>query len=475
MKENSTKRSLPRRKFIQRSALAAGVMVVPRYVLGGKGYVAPSDKLNIAAVGAGGKGMVNLTHAYNEGSDNIAVLCDVDDRQVQKARELLPKAAYYKDYRKMLENEAGNIDAVIVSTPDHMHAPIAMAAMQLGKHVYVEKPLTHNIKEARQLTEAARQYKVVTQMGNQGSSGDDTRIIETWVQEGRLGDVHTVHTWTNRPIWPQGIPTPKEKQPVPEGVDWDLWLGVAPFRDYHEAYMPFRWRGWWDFGTGALGDMGCHIMDVPFRALKLGYPESVECSVSAVWGDFFEESYLPESCPPASAIHLKFPARENMPAVDFSWYDGGIMPKRPEELGPDEPMGDWNGGMIFEGTKGKLIAGMWGQNAKWLPAKDAWTVHAPISFVEGGTDGHQQQWVKACKEGFGAYTSSPFDAAGPLTETVIMGNLAVRSHAYRVPNADGKGFSYPGRKQLLWDGKNMEITNFDVANQFVTRDYRKGW
>ncbi len=475
MKPKASLQSLPRRKFIQRSALAAGVMVVPRYVLGGKGYIAPSDKLNIAAVGAGGKGMVNLTHAYNEGSDNIAVLCDVDDRQAQKARELLPQAAYYKDYRKMLEKEAGNFDAVIVSTPDHMHAPIAMAAMQLGKHVYVEKPLTHNIKEARQLTEAARQYKVVTQMGNQGSSGDDTRIIETWVQEGRLGDVHTVHTWTNRPIWPQGIPTPADKQPIPEGVDWDLWLGVAPFRDYHEAYMPFRWRGWWDFGTGALGDMGCHIMDVPFRALKLGYPESVECSVVSVWRDFFEEAYLPDSCPPSSAIHLKFPARENMPAVDFSWYDGGIMPKRPEELGPDEPMGDWNGGMIFEGTKGKLIAGMWGKNPKWLPASGEWSVHPSISSVEGRTDGHQQQWVKACKEGFGAYTSSPFDMAGPLTETVIMGNLAVRSHNYREPNADGKGFSYPGRKQLLWDGKNMEITNFEVANQFVTRDYRKGW
>jgi len=197
--------------------------------------------------------------------------------------------------------------------------------------------------------------------------------------------------------------------------------------------------------------------------------------VSAVWGGFFEESYLPDSCPPSSAIHLKFPARENMPAVDFSWYDGGIMPKRPEELGPDEPMGDWNGGMIFEGTKGKLIAGMWGKNPKWLPASGEWSVHPSISSVEGGTDGHQQQWVKACKEGFGAYTSSPFDMAGPLTETVIMGNLAVRSHNYREPNADGKGFSYPGRKQLLWDGKNMEITNFDVANQFVTRDYRKGW
>ena len=474
---DSSSQTLPRRTFLQRSALAAGVMIVPRYVLGGKGYIAPSDKLNIAAVGAGGKGMYNLTHAYSDGADNIAVLCDVDNRQAQKAREMFPSAPYYKDYRKMLEKEAKNIDAVIVSTPDHMHAPIAMAAMQLGKHVYVEKPLTHNIAEARQLTVAAKQYKVVTQMGNQGSSGDDTRMIEYLIQQGAIGEVNRVQTWTNRPIWPQGIPAPKEKQPLPEGVDWGLWIGVAPFRDYHGAYMPFRWRGWWDFGTGALGDMGCHIMDVPYRALKLGYPESVECSIASVWSDFFEEAYLPESCPPASAIHLKFPARDNMPAVDFSWYDGGIVPKRPDELGPDEPMGDWNGGMIFEGTKGKLIAGMWGQNYKILPAKDGWEVYPPFQkpTVEGGTEGHQQQWVKACKEGYGAYTSSPFSEAGPLTETVIMGNLAVRSYNYREPNADGKGFSFPGRKQLLWDGANMKITNFDVANQFVQREYRAGW
>lgn len=475
---DSSSQALPRRTFLQRSALAAGVMIVPRYVLGGKGYIAPSDKLNIAAIGAGGKGMYNLTQAYNEGSDNITVLCDVDDRQSQKAREMWPSATYYKDYRQMLDKEGNNVDAIIVSTPDHMHAPIALAAMQLGKHVYVEKPLTHNIEEARQLTKAAKLYKIVTQMGNQGSSGDDTRLIETWIQQDIIGDVHTVHTWTNRPVWPQGIPTPTEKQPVPAGVDWNLWIGVAPFRDYHEAYMPFRWRGWWDFGTGALGDMGCHIMDVPFRALNLAYPESVSCSVGTVWKDFFEEAYLTESCPPSSVIHLKFPARDNMSSVNFSWYDGGILPPRPEELGPDEPMGDWDGGMILEGSKGKLMAGMWGKNPTLLPTsamRGATLPPATIPFVEGGPEGHQQQWVKACKEGYGAYTSSPFDVAGPLTETVIMGNLAVRSYNYREPTADGKGYTYPGRKQLLWDGENMKITNFEVANQFVQREYRTGW
>jgi predicted dehydrogenase len=378
----------------------------------------------------------------------------------------------------MLDKEARKIDAVLVSTPDHMHAPIALAAMQLKKHVYVEKPLTHDIAEARLLTEAAKKYKVVTQMGNQGSSGDDTRKIETWVQQGLIGDVHTVHTWTNRPVWPQGIPTPAEKQPVPAGTDWNLWLGTAPYREYHEAYMPFRWRGWWDFGTGALGDMACHIMDVPFRALKLGYPESVECSVSTVFADFFKAADLQDSCPPSSVIYFRFPARENLQALDFAWYDGGILPRRPSELLPDEPMGDGDGGMIFEGTKGKIMAGMWGKNATLLPTSRMQETQLPaqaLASVEGGPAGHQQQWVKACKKGYGAYTSSPFDLAGPLTETVLMGNLAVRSYNYRQPRADGQGFSFPGRKKLLWDGRSMRITNFDPANQFVKREYRNGW
>lgn len=469
-----------RRSFLKSGSLAlAGFIIVPRHVLGGPGYVAPSDKLNIAAVGAGGKGMYNLTHAFNNGTDNIVALCDVDARQAHEARTLWPQARFYNDYRRMLtRKEMKDIDAIIISTPDHMHAPIALAAMQLGKHVYVEKPLTHDIYEARMLTQAAQRYKVVTQMGNQGSSGNDTRTVETWVQQGVLGDVHTVHTWTNRPVWPQGIPTPTQNMPVPPGVDWQLWLGTAPVRPYHEAYMPFRWRGWWDFGTGALGDMGCHIMDVPFRALKLQYPESVECSVGSVYHDFFEEAHYPDSCPPSSVVYLKFPARDNQPAVNFSWSDGGIMPKRPEELLPEEPMGDTDGGMLLEGTKGKLVAGMWGKNPKLLPTARMQEMTLPavtVPMVEGGAEGHQQQWVKACKQGPGAYTSSPFEVAGPFTETVLMGNLAVRSYAYQQAHADGKGVSFPGRKKLLWDGQNMKITNFDVANQFVKREYRNGW
>ena len=466
-----------RRTFLKQSALASGVFIVPRHVLGGVGYTAPSDQLNVGAVGAGGKGWVNLTNTHKSGEARIAFLCDVDNRQAQKARDEHPKAVYYTDYRTLLDKEKDNIDAVIVSTPDHMHAIIALAAMELGKHVYVEKPLTHSIAEARQLTEAAERYQVVTQMGNQGSSGDDTRRIEAWVQQGVLGDVHTVYTWTNRPVWPQGVPLPQEAQPVPEGVDWELWLGVAPQRAYHEAFMPFRWRGWWDYGTGALGDMGCHIMDVPYRALQLGYPESVYCSVGSVYANFFEQAYYPESCPPSSVVHLKFPARGSMPAVNFSWSDGGIQPPRPEGLDPNRAMGDNDGGMRLVGAKGELIAGMWGREP-YLLSPEGKEMDAPavdISPVKDGPDGHQAQWVRACKEGYGATTSSPFSIAGPLTETVIMGNLAVRSHSYREATADGKGHAFPGRKKLLWDGKNMKITNFDPANAFVSRKYRTGW
>jgi hypothetical protein len=463
-----------RRKFLRDTALAgAGFFIVPRHVLG-RGYIPPSDKLNIAGVGCGGKAEVNLPYAWNNGSDNIVALCDVDDRMAVKARSRWPKAPYYKDYRELLSKEAKNIDAVIVTTPDHMHAPIALAAMQLGKHVYCEKPLTHDIYEARILTQAARKYKVVTQMGNQGSSGNDTRLVETWIQGGIIGDVHTVHVWTNRPVWPQGIPTPSGKFDIPKEVDWDLWLGTAPVRDFNPIYIPANWRGWVDFGTGSLGDMGCHFIDVPYRALRLGYPISVETSVGSVYTGFFREAVYTDSYPPSAKTHIQFPARGNMPPVEMVWYDGGIKPRRPDELLPDEPLAEWDGGMIFEGTKGKLMAGLFGRNPTLLPTKKMKEVTLPESkypFVEGGSEAHQQQWVKACKKGYGTYTSSSFDIAGPLTETVIMGNLAVRSYNYSEKDAKGNTV-YPGRKKLLWDGENMKITNFETANQFVRRQYR---
>ena len=428
---------MKRRKFIKVTGGAVPLFtIVPSYVLGGR-HIAPSDKLNIAGIGVGGKGIVNLTRSFNEGSDNIVALCDVDDRMAVKARELWPQAPYYRDYRQMLEKEGDQIDAVVVSSPDHMHAVQALDAMKMGKHVYCEKPLTHDIYEARILTEAAEKYQVVTQMGNQGSSGDDTRYVESWIQEGLIGDIHTVHVWTNRPVWPQGIATPSGEEAVPAQVDWDLWLGTAPHRPFNSAYIPAKWRGWTDFGTGALGDMGCHFMDVPFRALKLGYPSSVHCSVAGVWKGFFDEAIYPDSFPPASKIHLKFPANDIHKGIELIWYDGGILPDRPDELLPDEAFGEWDGGILFEGSTGKMMAGLFGQKPTVLPTSEMADVPLPNPskpLVEKGSEGHQQNWVTACKEGYGAPTSSPFAEAGPLTETVLMGNLAVLSYNHHVPD-----------------------------------------
>jgi predicted dehydrogenase len=480
--QTEAKDEIERRSFLKTSALAAGsFMIVPRHVLG-KGFIPPSDKLNMAAVGCGGKADVNIRQAYNGGTDNFVALCDVDDRKSDKYRKQFPNAPYYNDYRKMLEKETKNIDAVFVTTPDHMHYPIAIACMELGKNVYVEKPLTKDIWEARKLTEAAKKYKVVTQMGNQGSSTDGTRQTEAIVQSGILGDVHTIEVWTNRPVWPQGVKSPRdrgESQPIPAGVNWDLWLGTAPKRDYHEAYMPFRWRGYWDFGTGALGDMACHFIDVPFRAMKLGYPTSVECSVGSVYEDFFKEAFFDDVCPPSSSIHLKFPSKTKPgQEISLSWYDGGIRPQLPEGCDYKTVFGSADGGLLFIGTKGILSAEMFGNNPRLWPEKKFEGVKraAPTRpLVQGSSDGHQQQFVQACKKGYGTYTSSAFNESGPLTEIVLMGNLAVRSFLYREARTDGKGFSFPGRQKLLWDGANMKITNFEAANQFIKREYRTGW
>ena len=477
MKMNRLSKQKSRRDFIKNtSLLAGGFFIIPRHVLG-KGFIAPSDKLNIAGIGCGGKAEVNLPYAWNKGAENIVALCDVDDRMAASARKNWPGAPYYKDFREMLDKEHKNIDAVMVTTPDHMHAVHALPCMQLGKHVYVEKPLTHDIYEARILTQAEKKYKVVTQMGNQGSSGNDTRNVETWIQGGVIGDVHTVHVWTNRPVWPSGVSLPEGKFEVPKELAWDLWLGTAPYRDYNPAYLPAIWRGWTDYGTGSLGDMGCHFIDVPYRALKLGYPVSVECSVTSVYTGFFQESFYKGSFPPSSKIHLQFPKRGTMAPVELIWYDGGIKPKRPVELLPDEEMAEWDGGMIFEGTKGKLMAGLFGRKPTLLPTKLMASTTLPVSkfpFVERGSEGHQTQWTNACKKGYGAYTSSPFSQAGPLAETVLMGNLAVMSYNNYETNSKGDK-QFNGRKQLQWDGENMKITNYEPANQFVRRKYREGW
>ncbi|MFL5786604.1 MAG: Gfo/Idh/MocA family protein [Flavisolibacter sp.] len=481
MKDNQDQLNKSRRDFIKNSAVAAaGFMIVPRHVLGGKGFIAPSDRLIVAGVGVGGKGESDINNFFKSGKADIAYLCDVDDRRAANSVKKFPKAKYYKDWRELFNKESKNFDAVSVSTPDHNHAVIALSAMQLGKHVYVQKPLTHDIYEARVLTEAAKKYKVVTQMGNQGASGDGVRQLVEWYDAGVIGDVHTVYCWTDRPVWPQGIPWPSTKAEVPKELDWDLWLGTAPYKDYVEKLVPFNWRGWWDYGTGALGDMGCHIVEPAFRVLNLKYANDVQASVGTVYVDEFKRGYFPESCPPSSHATLTFPKTNKTKGdVILHWMDGGIQPERPEELLPNETFGDGGNGTLFIGTKGKMMCATYGANPKLLPLSRNQEVKVPqtIPRVPGSAEGHYAQWVEGAIAGYGkTQLSSPFETAGPLTEALLMANLAIRGNDLRVQRATGNGYNYPGRNiKLVWDEQNMKVTNFDEVNQFVKRQYREGF
>lgn len=459
--KKSNKDAISRRQLLG-SAVAAGVFtIVPSYVLGLEGQKPPSEKLNIATVGAGGMGRGNTQRCADAG-ENIVALCDVDDKKAAEVYEAYPKARKYRDFRRMLEEEKG-IDAVIVATPDHTHAVAAMMAIKMGKHVYCQKPLTRTVYEARKLTEAAREHKVVTQMGNQGHSGEGIRLVCEWIWDGAIGPVREVHAWTNRPVWEQGMDRPKQTPPVPKELDWDLWLGPAPERPYHSCYHPFAWRAWVDFGSGALGDMACHILDPAFWALKLKYPVSVEASSSMrMAGTGWDKVGVRETYPQASIVCYKFPAREGMPEVKVTWYDGGLMPPRPEELEPDRHMafGDTDGGVLFVGDKGKLMCGCYGSNPRLIPEKKMEEYKRPaktLPRVEEGSDGHEKNWIDACKGGPAA--DSNFEYSGPFTETVVMGNLALLN-PYEL---------------LEWDGEKMRFTNNDKANEFVSIPYRKGW
>ncbi|MEH3112793.1 Gfo/Idh/MocA family protein [Pedobacter terrae] len=477
--EQENKNTSNRRDFIKTSAIAAAAfMIVPRHVLGGTGYLAPSDRLLVAGIGVGGKGQSDLEMFYKSGKAYIAFLCDVDDRRAANSVKAYPKAKYYKDWREMLDKEHKNFDAVSVSTPDHNHAIQALAAMQLGKHVYVQKPLTHDIYEARILTAAAKKYKVVTQMGNQGASNDGPRQMKEWYEAGLIGDVHTVYAWTNRPVWPQGIPWPSKKAEIPKELDWNLWLGTAPEKDYVDKLVPFNWRGWWDYGTGALGDMGCHLIEAPFSVLNLKYAKEVQASVGSVYVDEFKRGYFPESCPPSSHVTLKFPKTNKTKGdVTLHWMDGGIQPERPEELEANETFGDGGNGTLFIGTKGKMMSETYSANPKLLPLSKNKDIKVAPKYarVPDGANGHYKQWVEAAIAGYGKQeVSSPFEIAGPLTEALLMANLAIRSFDVQ-KTVNGKT-TYPGRyMKMLWDNDNMKVTNFDEANQFVKREYRKGW
>ncbi|MCP4803341.1 MAG: Gfo/Idh/MocA family oxidoreductase [Bacteroidetes bacterium] len=472
-----------RRSFIRKAALTSlGITIIPRHVMG-RGYIPPSDKLNVAVVGAGGKGYSDMINVWNNGASNIAAICDVDWNRASPAFKDFPKARRFKDYRNMLD-EMSDIDAITVSTPDHTHAVITYAAMQLGKHVYVQKPLTHNIYEARVLTEAAVNNKIVTQMGNQGASGKGVQTMINWYDSGLIGNVHKVDVWTNRPVWPQGMKSPTDKPAILSNLDWDSWIGPAKWVDYHPLYHPFKWRGWWNFGTGALGDMGCHLMDPPYRVLGLGYPTEVESSVGAVFTKDWIPDYYPESCPPSSRTQLKFKGSDKNPIeVKLDWTDGGLRPFHPDLIPADHSIGDDNSanGVMMMGEKGIMTCGTYGATPKvYLNSGDI-ILPDMISNIEETNklpeSGHQAKWVDACKAGYGSEEheklTSSFDYAGPLTESILMGNLAIRS--YNLREQKNNKMVYPGRKKLLWDGIHMRVTNFEPANQFVKRDYREGW
>jgi hypothetical protein len=354
----------------------------------------------------------------------------------------------------MLEQQK-DIDAVVVATPDHTHACISMAAIRAGKHVYCEKPLTHSVWEARQLAQAAREHKVATQMGNQGQASEQTRRLCEMIWDDAIGPVREVHVWTDRPsnglfnvYWPQGVDRPKDTPNVPGTLEWDLWLGPAKVRPYHPAYLPFRWRGWWDFGTGALGDIGCHSFDPVFRALKLGHPVSVEASSTRV---------NPETYPLASMVTYQFPARGDLPPVKLVWYDGGLRPPRPEELDEGHPMGI--GGHLFIGDKGKLLSR--GGYSLIPDARNKDYGDPPKTLPR--SIGHHQEWIAACKGGERA--GSNFDWAGPLTEAVLLGNVALRPEMREELTT----------QKLSWDGPSMRFTNLDAANKYLRDEYRAGW
>jgi predicted dehydrogenase len=530
--------SVSRRDFVTRVAGAtAAAMIVPRHVLG-RGFQAPSDTVNIATVGINGMGSSNTTQVM---SQNIVAICDCDfglldnklkewtnrantppaadaGRQGGQGRQggaaaparptyqefgaskaqlaanakwtpepaastlkrfvdqQIPKLKKYRDYREMIEKQK-DIDGIIVATPDHMHAVIASAAMDAGKHVYVQKPMCWSVHEARHLAKKAREKKVVTQMGNQGHSQDDARRGQEYLMAGVIGDVKEVHVWTNRPLgyWPQGIPRPaassdssplrwnnqgverrlaaamKGNYPVPDGLSWDLFLGVAPDVEYHPIYHPFNWRGWVDWGQGALGDMGAHLIDHPVWGLKLGLPTSIE----TISTPFNKVCY-----PNATTTYYEFPAREGMPAVKLTWCDGGLTPAKPEELSDDPETYErlnGEGGILYVGTKGKMLQNTYGGRPRLLPM-DRHNSYGPPpeKLARVPHQSHEMNWVNAIRGR--DEISCPFSYAAHLTEIMLLGVAALRANS-----------------KLHYDGANMRVTNNDGANEFLTRTYRQGY
>ena len=444
--------TINRRDFLKAAAAASAapafLSIVPRHVLG-MGQTPPSDKLNIAGIGVGGMGADNLS---NLAAENIVALCDVDPNYAAKTVAKYPGAKFYTDYRLMLV-EQKDIDAVVIATPDHTHAVITLAAMQLGKHVYTQKPLTHSVFEARALARAAAESKVTTQMGIQGHSGEGMRLISEWISAGLIGDVTEVDAWCGLSYYPWGHAfwstkwgdRPSDTPPLPPGMAWDLWIGPAPMRPYHPAYHPLVWRCWWDFGVGMMGDRGVHTLDPVYYALELGAPTSIEATVCGP---------NPETHPLANIVTYRFPARGSRPPVKLTWYDGLRAP-RPEELEDGRNM-PAEGGSIFKGTKGKIMAGIYGETPRLIPEKLMQEAVRPPQTIPRVQGTHEQDWVRACKAGKKA--GANFEYAGPLTEVCLLGNVAKRLDA-----------------RLYWDAANMRVTNNPAAEILITRPYREGW
>jgi predicted dehydrogenase len=470
MKTTATRAKLSRRNFLGGTAISAATfMILPGSVLGLRGGTSANGKLNLAGIGIGGQGGNDVAAMAGE---NIVALCDVDQNYAAPIFKKYPDARKFADFRRMLD-EIKEIDGVVVGTPDHLHAVATLEAIRRGKHVYCEKPLTHSVWEARRVSEAARAAKEATQMGNQGQASEPTRHLCELVWSGVIGSVREAHIWTDRPsqglfgeYWPQGIERPKDEPPVPETLDWDLWLGPAPTRPYNPAYLPFKWRGWWDFGTGALGDIGCHAMDPVFRALKLGAPISVQASSTRV---------NPETYPLGSMVTYDFPARTEtpqannrhvqglsgkmaggfaMPACKLFWYDGGLRPPRPDGLPQHALMGD--NGRLLIGDSGFILG-----NSVYPEARAEEVEHLAKEIPR--SQGHYEEWLSACKGG--APAGSNFEWAGPLTEAVLLGNVALRSQLRENLTL----------MKLLWDGPNLKFSNSEEANKFLRREYRTGW
>jgi len=457
--------TISRRQLVRQAATAAAFTLVPHSVLGGRAYAAPSGKLNIAGVGIGGVGKSFLRGCAQEEAARIAFLCDVDQQYAKPTFEEYPQAKRYRDYREMLDREGGNIDAVLVATPDHTHAMITMEALRRGKHVLCVKPLTRTIHEARTVMAAARQAGVATQVTASSSTSDSAATLCEMIRDGAIGEIREVHCWSNRPLWPQGMVRPEGSDPVGAHFDWDLWLGPAPLRPFKDkwgrdhlvmkqakynypfdaVYHPWNFRGWWDFGTGALGDMGCHHLNTLFQALKLGHPTSVEASSTKA---------MPEATPLAAAVAWEFPAREGMPPVAVYWYDGGIKPARPSELEegrkwPDE-------GNLYIGTKGKILGNT--DSGRIIPESKMQAYKLPPKTLPRSDFKNiaTGEWVRACLGGEPA--SCHFDIGGLLAEVVQLGNIAIR-----------RG------KKLHWDAATLRFTNDEEANQYIQEPYREGW